>query len=155
MVRAGTPRPGGAAGPVLLPPGDFEALTGALSRNGFRGPCSWYLNDEANIAYAAEAPDGGRLSQPALLVHATWDTTCDTVHSRLADPMRAACAHLTETTVDAGHALMLERPAEVNAALDDWLDGRRRDPPRSTPCGGGPSHDRPSHDWPSGASGSS
>jgi hypothetical protein len=35
--------------------------------------------------------------------------------------MRAACPQLTETYVDGGHELMLERPREVNAALGDWL----------------------------------
>ncbi len=52
---------------------------------------------------------------------ATRDTVCDTVGSRLAEPMREDCANLTEVTLDAGHALMLERPAEVNATIEQWL----------------------------------
>jgi pimeloyl-ACP methyl ester carboxylesterase len=104
---------------LLLSDADFDAVVAALSANGFRGPDSWYVNDAANVTYAAEAPD--RLAMPVLLVHAGWDTTCDTVHSRLADPMRADCADLTEVTIDAGHDVMLERPAEVNAALETWL----------------------------------
>jgi pimeloyl-ACP methyl ester carboxylesterase len=106
---------------VLLPPDDFDAVVAALSRNGFRGPGSWYVNDEANLAYAAAAPDGGRLRMPVLMVHAGWDAICDTVHTRLADPMRAACDRLTEVTVDGGHELMLQCPDEVNAALAGWL----------------------------------
>jgi pimeloyl-ACP methyl ester carboxylesterase len=35
--------------------------------------------------------------------------------------MRADCADLTEVTIDAGHDVMLERPDEVTAALEDWL----------------------------------
>jgi pimeloyl-ACP methyl ester carboxylesterase len=104
---------------LLLPATDFDAVVAALSANGFRGPDSWYVNDAANVAYAAELPD--RLSMPVLFVHAAWDTICDTVHSRLADPMRADCAELTEVTIDAGHEVMLERPADVNAALETWL----------------------------------
>jgi pimeloyl-ACP methyl ester carboxylesterase len=107
---------------VLLPDADFDATVAALRANGFRGPSSWYVNDVANLAYAAEAE--ARLTLPALFIHATWDTICDTVHSRLADPMRADCANLTEVTIDAGHDLMLERPAEVNAALERWLAAR-------------------------------
>jgi pimeloyl-ACP methyl ester carboxylesterase len=61
---------------------------------------------------------------PVLFVHPAWDTICDTVHSRLADPMRADCADLTEVTADAGHEVMLEHPAEVNAALETWLAAR-------------------------------
>jgi pimeloyl-ACP methyl ester carboxylesterase len=106
---------------VLLSPADFAATVAALTANGFRGPNSWYVNDEANIAYAAEAPDGGRLTLPVLMVHATWDAICDTAGSRLADPMRADCSDLTEVAVDGGHQLMMERPAEVNAALETWL----------------------------------
>lgn len=107
---------------LLLPPADFATVVNALARNGFRGPDAWYVNDEANIAYAAMAPDGGRLSLPVLMVHATWDGICDTVHSRLADPMRAHCAALTEVTVDAGHEVMLEQPGPVNDALAQWLE---------------------------------
>jgi pimeloyl-ACP methyl ester carboxylesterase len=76
------------------------------------------------MAYAAEAPDDGRLAMPVLFVHAAWDATCDTVHSRLADPMRASCAHLTEVTIEAGHEVMLERPDEVSEALETWLTSR-------------------------------
>jgi pimeloyl-ACP methyl ester carboxylesterase len=106
---------------LLLSPADFDAVVAALSRNGFRGPDSWYVNDAVNLAYAAAAPDGGRLRMPVLMVHAAWDTICDTAHSRLADPMRADCERLTEVTIDGGHELMLERPAEVTAALTAWL----------------------------------
>jgi pimeloyl-ACP methyl ester carboxylesterase len=105
----------------MLTRGDYEAIVAGLSANGFRGPCAWYVNDAANVAFAAEAADGGRLSLPVLFVHAAWDGTCDTAHTRLADPMRAACTNLTEVTIDAGHDVMLERPAEVNAALAGWL----------------------------------
>jgi pimeloyl-ACP methyl ester carboxylesterase len=110
----------------MLTQGDYDAIVAGLRVNGFRGPCAWYVNDAANVAYAAESPDGGRLKMPVLFLHASWDGTCDTAHSRLADPMRADCANLTEVTVDAGHDVMLERPAEVNAALAGWLAGEVR-----------------------------
>ena len=42
---------------------------------------------------------------------------CDTVHSALADPMREDCADLSETTIDAGHLLMLDAPGEVCEAI--------------------------------------
>jgi pimeloyl-ACP methyl ester carboxylesterase len=106
----------------LLSGDDFAAVVAGLSANGFRGPDAWYRNDEANVAYAAEAP--ARLEMPVLFVHASWDAVCDTVHTRLADPMRADCADLTEVTVDAGHDVMLERPAEVNEALGRWLSAK-------------------------------
>jgi pimeloyl-ACP methyl ester carboxylesterase len=103
---------------VLLPDDDFASMVDSLRANGFRGPNSWYLNDEANLAYAAEGQ--ARLEMPVLFVHSTWDLICDTAHSRLAEPMRADCADLTEVRIDAGHWLTLERPAEVSAALETW-----------------------------------
>ncbi|WP_375419559.1 alpha/beta hydrolase, partial [uncultured Hymenobacter sp.] len=106
---------------ALLSPADYNTLVAAFSATGFRGANAWYLNDAANLAYAAEAPNFGRLTLPVLFLHAEWDTVCDSVHSRLAEPMRMDCTNLHEVTIEGGHELMLERPAEVNAALDAWF----------------------------------
>ncbi|MFJ7949578.1 alpha/beta fold hydrolase [Streptomyces sp. NPDC096354] len=106
----------------LLSRDDLAEVVAGLERNGFRGPNSWYVNDADNIAYAAAADS--ELRMPVLFIHAAWDTISETVNSRLADPMRADCADLTEATVRAGHFLMPERPDEVNAALGTWLAAR-------------------------------
>ena len=100
---------------------DFDALVAAFRATGFRGADAWYLNEAANLAFAAEAPDFGRISLPALFLHAARDVVCETIHSRLAEPMREDCTNLTEVTLDGGHELMLERPDEVNAALEAWV----------------------------------
>ncbi len=47
------------------------------------------MNDDANIAFAREAPDGGRLSQPVLFVNGDWDVICSIVGTRQGDPMCA------------------------------------------------------------------
>lgn len=106
----------------LMPQDMFDALAATFEKTGFGGADAWYLNDAANIAFAAEAPDFGRIDLPVLFLHAEWDPVCDTVHSRLADPMREDCARLTEVTIGGGHMLMLERPDEVNNAIAHWLD---------------------------------
>jgi pimeloyl-ACP methyl ester carboxylesterase len=103
---------------------DFAAFVEAFTATGFRGACCWYLNDEANLAYAATAPGGGKLRMPVLFVHASFDPVCDTVSSRLAEPMRADCADLTEVVLESGHDVLLERPAEVNSAIEGWLAAR-------------------------------
>ncbi len=110
--------------PTMLSQADYDGLVAAFTRTGFCGANAWYMNDAANLAYAAEAPNFGRLTLPVLFVHAAWDAVCETVHSRLADPMRADCADLTEATIEGGHSLTLERPAEVNAALENWLTAK-------------------------------
>lgn len=89
--------------------------------NGFSGPDAWYVTADANIAYARRAPNGGALVMPVLFFHALHDYVCETVDSRLAEPMRESCADLTEIVLPTGHWMEQERPELVNAGLARWL----------------------------------
>ena len=100
---------------------DASAYTSALQRNGFFGPDSWYMNHGRNARYAKQAAANGRLAMPVLFLHGAYDYTCETVTSRLAEPMRAHCDRLTEVVVPSGHWMAQEKPAAVNAALVGWL----------------------------------
>ena len=100
---------------------DLYAYSEALSRNGFFGPCSYYMNHDANAKYAAKVLTDGVLEMPVLFLHGLFDYTCETTQSRLAEPMRALCRNLTERTIESGHWMAQERPCEVNAALAQWL----------------------------------
>jgi pimeloyl-ACP methyl ester carboxylesterase len=100
---------------------DENRYAAALERTGFLGPDSWYMNGEANMAFAARAKAGGRLSMPVLFLHAAYDAVCETIDSRLAEPMRDYCANLTEAVVNSGHWMAQEKPMQVNAALAKWL----------------------------------
>jgi pimeloyl-ACP methyl ester carboxylesterase len=121
---------GGAALPDL--PLDTDVVTqaelatyvAALTRNGFRGPISWYMNHEANSAYHDGSANDGRLDMPVLLLHGLYDYTCETVDSRLAEPMRQSCTNLTEHVVKTGHWMAQENPVAVNAALARWMATR-------------------------------
>lgn len=120
---------GGPAKPMkreegLMSQADFDRILATFEKNGFRGPDAWYVNDELNGAFAESAPNDGRLDMPVLFLHAAWDQTCETVKSRLADPMRASCTNLTERTMDAGHFLMLEKAEETNRHIDEWLTAK-------------------------------
>ncbi len=108
--------------PSVMNDDDFATLVAAFERSGFSGPFAWYVNDAANHAFADEAPNFGKLSMPALFIHAARDQVCDTLHSRLAEPMREDVPHLTEVSIDGGHELMLECPDETNAAISAWLE---------------------------------
>ncbi len=99
----------------------------ALSRNGFFGPDSWYLNGETNADYAERARKNWRLTMPTLFLHGAYDYTCETIDSPLAEPMRASCADLTESVVPSGHWMAQEKPAHVNAVLAGWLAQKRPD----------------------------
>jgi pimeloyl-ACP methyl ester carboxylesterase len=64
--------------PALWPPVDFAVLVKAFETTGFRSTCAWYLNDDAAVAYANEAPNGGRLSLPVLFINGDFDQICST-----------------------------------------------------------------------------
>ncbi len=118
--------PGGGAPDLprdtdVLTEQDLAAYVAALTRNGFFGPDSWYMNHPSNGEYSAEARDGGRLSMPVLFLHAAYDYVCETLVSPLAEPMRRECANLTEAVVNSGHWMAQEQPLAVNSALTRWL----------------------------------
>jgi pimeloyl-ACP methyl ester carboxylesterase len=100
---------------------DFHSYTAAFERNGFFGPCSWYMNHERNGDYAKQAVNGGKLKMPVLFLHGAYDYICETMDSRLAEPMRQNCERLSEAVVKSGHFMAQEKPASVNAAIARWL----------------------------------
>ena len=100
---------------------DEHQYVAALEPNGFFGPDSWYMNADANAAFAKHAETSWRLTMPVLFMHGAYDYVCETIDSRLAEPMRANCANLTEVTILSGHWMAQEKPIYVNAALAKWL----------------------------------
>jgi pimeloyl-ACP methyl ester carboxylesterase len=108
----------------VLTEADLNAYVAALEANGFFGPDSWYMNHRRNLQFAAKAADGGKLALPVLFLHGAYDYTCETMDSRLAEPMRADCQNLTEVVVPSGHWMAQEKPAAVNAAIARWLATR-------------------------------
>lgn len=100
---------------------DLSVYVEALSRNGFFGPDAFYVNHEANAAYASLAVNAGALSMPVLFMAARYDYVCETLTSAAADPMRGLCSQLEEVVIDSGHWMAQERPVEVNQALVRWL----------------------------------
>ncbi len=100
---------------------DLNTYAASLQRNGFFGPDSYYMNPERNADYAGRAKNGGRLELPVLFLHGEYDYTCETVDSRLGEPMRQDCANLTEVVIQSGHWMAQEKPVEVNAAIARWL----------------------------------
>ena len=76
--------------PDVITEQDLEAYTAALTRNGFFGPNAWYMNHKANGQYSKQARRR-KLSMPVLFLHGAYDTTCETVNSRFAEPMRGDC----------------------------------------------------------------
>jgi pimeloyl-ACP methyl ester carboxylesterase len=122
--------PGAAQAPDLpldtdvVSEADLSTYVASLERNGFFGPDSWYMNHSRNIAFAAQAPNGGKLELPVLFLHGDYDYTCETMLSRLAEPMRRDCTDLVEVVIPSGHWMAQEQPIAVNAAVAKWLATR-------------------------------
>jgi len=110
---------------ALWPAADFDALVQAFNAHGFRPPCAWYLNDDANIAYARRAPHRGRISQPVLFVNGSLDAINTIDGNHYGDPMRESCPDLTVTSLRGAHWLPLECKAELVQAIRTWLQSKR------------------------------
>lgn len=109
---------------ALWPLADFETLVRSFDSLGFRAPCAWYLNDEANIAYAGKASDGGRLSLPVLFVNGEYDQMNSINGNHMGDPMREACTDLTVAHLPGAHWLPLECKTELTLAIRAWLESK-------------------------------
>jgi pimeloyl-ACP methyl ester carboxylesterase/predicted MFS family arabinose efflux permease len=116
--RAPATRPDAA----LWPTADFDVLVRAYRDGGFRSSCAWYLNGDANAAYARTASRGGRLAMPVLFVNGEYDAICTITGNRQGEPMRSACADLTVVRLSAGHWIPLESKSELVAIIRKWLD---------------------------------
>ena len=117
----GQPAPAMPRDESVLSEADESHYVAALKATGFFGADSWYVNGAANMAFAERAKARWRLEMPVLFLHAAYDYVCETIDSRLAEPMRAHCANLSEATVASGHWMAQERPDRVNAELAKWL----------------------------------
>ena len=107
--------------PAVLSEDDLSRYVAAFGRTGFSGPDAWYVNSAQSLAYAARAAGGGTLRLPVLFLHGAYDAICETVDSRLAEPMRSDCTDLTERVLETGHWMAQEQPAQVSAAIAAWL----------------------------------
>ena len=72
---------------------DLEAYAAALTRNGFFGPGLLVHEPRAQRRLRRSARRTAASStMPVLFLHGAYDYTCETVDSRLAEPMRRDCA---------------------------------------------------------------
>ena len=105
----------------VLTEDELNAYAAALQRTGFFGPDAYYMNPDRNADYARRAKKDGLIDLPVLFLHGEYDYTCETVASRLAEPMRRDCRNLSEVVIRSGHWMAQEKPIEVNASIARWL----------------------------------
>ena len=107
---------------TLWPQPDFNALVAAFKKTGFR-PCdSYYLKDDANIAYAKAAVNNGELSLPVLFINDEYEPFSNINLSKVGDPMRRACSNLMVIDLPAGHWVPLERKHELAESIRAWIN---------------------------------
>jgi pimeloyl-ACP methyl ester carboxylesterase len=101
---------------------DFEVFVKGFERTGFRGGLNWYRNIDRNWEESANLEQ--RVSQPALMITAEKDIV---LHPFMAEGMEKWVPNLRKTVLitGCGHWTQQEKPAEVNAALLDFLSDLR------------------------------
>jgi epoxide hydrolase A/B len=102
----------------FLTDADFDLFVRAFKKSGFRGGLNWYRNFDRNWEEAANLVQ--RVEQPALMITAELDVV---LRPEMAEGMQAWVPNLRKTVLikGSGHWTQQEKPAEVNAAMLEFL----------------------------------
>jgi pimeloyl-ACP methyl ester carboxylesterase len=109
--------------PVWLTEADLDYFASQFCNSGFRGPLNRYRNSERDFEQLA-AFDGKQITHPTAFIAGSLDVVLRMVPGvDMVELMRQQCADLRYVRLmeGAGHWLQQERPAEVNAALLEFL----------------------------------
>jgi pimeloyl-ACP methyl ester carboxylesterase len=111
--------------PRWLTRDDLDYYAGEFERSGFRGPLNRYRTSEIDFAQQAEVANH-RIEQPAAFIAGSLDPVLAFLPGvDLIARMREQVTDLRLVRIfdGAGHWIQQERPAEVNAALLEFLGG--------------------------------
>jgi soluble epoxide hydrolase / lipid-phosphate phosphatase len=96
---------------------DFEVFVEAFKKTGFRGGLNWYRN--LDRSWEESAGLDYKVNQPALMITAELDPV---LLPSMAEGMEAMVPNLRRVMIKgSGHWTQQEKPAEVNAAILDFL----------------------------------
>ena len=119
----------GIGAPATLPPwlseADVDFYAAEFRRGGFRGPLNWYRNVDRNWQLMAPFA-GAQVKVPALYVAGDRDLVVSFPGAQeLIANLKRFVPELRSTLMlpGCGHWTQQERPAEVNAAMIDFLRG--------------------------------
>ena len=106
--------------PAWLSPADLDVYVTAYERTGFTGGLSYYRNIDRNWELSQSLP--AAITRPAMFLTGSRDAVRKFVP---ADRLPEATSDLRASIVldGAGHWVQQERPAEVSAALLEFLSG--------------------------------
>jgi pimeloyl-ACP methyl ester carboxylesterase len=111
--------------PAWLTEADLEYYVSQFRNSGFRGPLNRYRNSELDFEQLA-AFDGKPFTHPTAFMAGSLEPVLRMIPGvDMVELMRKQCADLRYVRLmeGAGHWLQQERPAEVNAALLEFLRG--------------------------------
>jgi pimeloyl-ACP methyl ester carboxylesterase len=111
--------------PAWLTDADLDYYVGEFQRSGFRGPLNRYRTSELDFAQQVVVADK-RIEQPAAFVAGSLDPVLRFIPGLdLIEMMRGRVSdlRLVRLIEGAGHWVQQERPAEVGAALVEFLRG--------------------------------
>lgn len=109
--------------PPWLGEADLDYFVAQFKESGFRGPLNRYRNSERDFEQLAVF-DGKRIAQPAAFLAGSLEPILRMIPDvDMIELMRVQCDDLRFVKVidDAGHWLQQERPAEVNAAILEFM----------------------------------
>jgi len=109
--------------PAWLNAEDLDIYANAFKRGGMRGPLNWYRNYDRN--WETMAPfQGAKVMPPSLFVAGARDVVITSaIGSKALEVLQSSVPNLRGKVLipGAGHWIQQERPAEVNAALLQFL----------------------------------
>ncbi|XP_020754299.2 bifunctional epoxide hydrolase 2 [Odocoileus virginianus] len=104
---------------------DIQFYVQEFKKSGFRGPLNWYRNMDRNWEWGCKGL-GRKILIPALMVTAEKDFVLTPDMSK---HMEDWIPHLKRGHIkDCGHWTQMEKPAELNQILIEWLETDARDP---------------------------
>jgi pimeloyl-ACP methyl ester carboxylesterase len=107
--------------PSWLTAEDISYFVETYKRSGYRGGLNWYRNFDRNWALSG-GWEGLKIQQPALFVAGAEDGVIKFMSKALAQlPTTVPGLKKTVIVPDSGHWIQQQRPAEVNAAILEFL----------------------------------
>jgi soluble epoxide hydrolase / lipid-phosphate phosphatase len=111
----------------LLSEKDMDFYVQEFVRNGMRGPLNWYrtrkinFEEEQPLARRAAEEGGHKFQMPTMFITALQDRVL--LPSMSAGMEKHFAGELTRREVDSAHWAMLARPREINAHIEEWIEG--------------------------------
>lgn len=105
---------------------DIRFYVQQFKKSGFRGPLNWYRNIDRNWKWGCKGT-GRKILIPALMVTAEKDQV---LVPEMSKHMEDWIPHLKRGHIkDCGHWTQIDKPAELNQILVQWLETDARDLP--------------------------